>query len=174
MAAARGCPDRNNCPDPFFHNAEADLHNMWPTHASINSSQSNVVYGEIPGETTRRFTGFCPDYERTAAPNALVEPQDSVKGEIARSIFYMVFSYGFPMQGMESMLFEWHAADPVDAEECRRNTEIFLLQETRNPFIGGKWTPIVGQCGSRFKVESAVHGHAAKVSGGSQHSIHSE
>ena len=24
MAAARGCPNRDNCPDPFFHNAEAD------------------------------------------------------------------------------------------------------------------------------------------------------
>ena len=136
MAAARGCRNRDSCPDPFFHHAEADLHNLWPAHASINSSRSNVVYGKIPGETARRFTGFCPDFERTAAPDALVEPQDSVKGEIARSIFYMVFSYGFPMQGMESMLFDWHTADPVDAEECRRNEEIFLLQGTRNPFIG--------------------------------------
>ena len=137
MAAARGCPNRNQCPDPFFHHAEADLHNLWPAHPSINFSRGNQLYGELPGESERRFTAFCPDFERNSGASAVVEPRDSVKGEIARSIFYMVFNYGFPMQGMGPMLFEWHESDPVNAEECRRNAEILALQGTSNPFIGG-------------------------------------
>lgn len=135
MAEAVGCPNRQNCDSTLFHHAEADLHNLWPANGRINSSRGDKLFSEIPGEDQRRFEDICPDYERTSGAAAVVEPQDSVKGDIARSIFYMVFFYDFPLHGMGPMLLRWHEADPPDAEEIRRNDEIEDIQDTRNPFI---------------------------------------
>lgn len=136
MATAAGCINRSECPNTTFHHAEADLHNLWPAIGRINSSRSDTSFWEIPGEDHRRFTKICPDYERTSGEDAAVEPRDDVKGDIARSILYMVIVYDFPHWGMGPMLLEWHEADPPDAEECRRNDAIGELQGTRNPFIG--------------------------------------
>lgn len=135
MAEAVGCPNRNDCDSELFHHAEADLHNLWAAHRSINSSRGNRLFSEIPGEDRRRFTNVCEDYERTSGAEAVVEPQDQVKGDIARSILYMAFFYDFPLHGMGPMLLDWHFADPPDSEEVRRNNEIESLQGTRNPFI---------------------------------------
>ena len=76
---------------------------------SINSSRSDHLYGEIEGE--RRFT-YCPEFERTYSPDpVLVEPRDSVKGNIARSLFYMHDEYGFDLKGMKPMLKRWNRLD---------------------------------------------------------------
>ena len=52
----------------------------------------------IPGEDARRFTEFCPDFERTSGSKAIVEPRDGVKGDVARSLVYMHFVYGLPLE----------------------------------------------------------------------------
>ncbi len=132
MAEAVGCPSRNDCDSTLFHHAEADLHNLWPANGSINSSRGDKLFSKIPGEDRRRFTDFCPDYERTSGAAAVVEPQTSVKGDIARSVMYMVFFYDFPLHEMGPMLVGWHDADPPNAEEIRRNDEIEEIQDTRN------------------------------------------
>ena len=103
---------------------------------SINSSRGDQLFGEIPGEDERRFESFCPDYERTSGADAIVEPRDAVKGDIARSIMYMVFYYDLPLWGMGPLMIEWHLQDPPDEWECVRNELIEQLQGTRNPFIG--------------------------------------
>ena len=48
----------------------------------------------------------CPncDYKRTNGSNAVVEPRDSVKGEIARTLVYMHVEYELPVNGMLPML----------------------------------------------------------------------
>jgi len=135
MAVAVGCPNRNECDVELFHHAEADLHNLWPAMRSINSSRGDQLFGEIPGEDERRFESFCPDCERTSGADAIVEPRDEVKGNIARSIMYMVFYYDFPLWGMGSLMIEWHLEDPPEEWECERNDLIEQLQGTRNPFI---------------------------------------
>ena len=135
MAEAVGCATRNECDVELFHHAEADLHNLWPAMSSINSSRGDQLFGEILGEDGRRFESFCPDYERTTGADAIVEPRDSVKGDIARSILYMAIYYDFPLFGMGSMLIAWHREDPVDQHERARNAQIELLQGTSNPFV---------------------------------------
>jgi deoxyribonuclease-1 len=132
-----GCTDRS-CPAPRVQRAMADLNNLWPALGRVNSSRSRLRYGVISGEDSRRFTEFCPDFERTSGAKALVEPRDDVKGDIARSLVYMHFVYGLPLEDAvtdKGMLLGWMHTDPPDAEEMRRNALIDQLQGTPNPLL---------------------------------------
>ncbi len=135
IAEANGCPDRDHCEVDAYMFAEADLHNLWPALQRINSSRGDRPLGELPGEINRRFADICPDYERSSGASAIVEPQDSAKGEMARSILYMAVFYGLPIRGSFDTLVAWHGADPPDEEEQWRNNLIEELQGTRNAFI---------------------------------------
>ena len=135
IAEAMGCENRDDCEAPGYGFREADLHNLWPALRRINSSRGDQAFDEIPGEDRRRFTDICPDYERTSGQDAVVEPRDSVKDDIARSLLYMNSTYTLPLTGMEPMLRQWHQEDPPDETERWRNYVIERLQGTRNPFI---------------------------------------
>ncbi len=135
IAEARGCENRDDCDDPTYQFASADLHNLWPAVGNINSSRGDRPFAEIPGETERRFIDICPDYERTSGADAVVEPRDSVKGDLARSILYMAITYDLPLKGMGPMLRRWADDDPPDETERWRNYVIERLQGTRNAFI---------------------------------------
>ena len=135
IAEARGCANRNSCEDPTYKFAEVDLHNLWPAYGRINSSRGDQPFAEIPGETERRFTSICPDYERTSGSGAVVEPRDVAKGELARSILYMAITYNLPLKGMEPLLVRWHEADPPGDAERQRNQVIKGLQGTHNFLI---------------------------------------
>lgn len=132
-----GCTDRA-CPAPRVRHAMADLQNLWPALQRINSSRSNLRYGEIAGEDARRFASICPDFERTSGAKAVAEPRDEVKGDLARSLVYMHFVYGLPLENAvkdKDLLLSWMQADPPDAEEMRRNALIDQLQGTPNPLL---------------------------------------
>lgn len=135
MAEANGCPNRNQCDVSAYRFAEADLHNLWPALGRINSSRSDLPLNELPGEAERRFETICPDFERSSGSNAIVEPQDAVKGDLARSQLYMMVSYGLPLHGSLETLAAWHQEDPPDDVERARNSLIEQFQGTRNPFI---------------------------------------
>lgn len=135
MAEHFGCPNRNECDNQTYKHAESDLHNLWLAVKSINSSRSDNLYGEIPnGEGEARFD-YCPEFNRTYGSDAIVEPRDSVKGNIARSLFYMHDEYGFDLKGMKPMLKRWNRLDKPNEHEHWRNERIFELQRTRNKFI---------------------------------------
>mgnify|MGYP000461361433 CR=1 FL=1 len=141
MAEHFKCDNRNTCVVTAYKHAEADLHNLWPAHGSINSSRSDVIYKELDDSknySSNKFSGFCSDFERRYVKGGLsaaVEPQDSSKGEIARSLLYMRDSYGFGLKGMDEMLLGWDRGDPVSEFERVRNELIFKLQGTRNHWI---------------------------------------
>lgn len=135
IAEANGCPNRNQCDVEAYKFAEGDLHNLWPAVGRINSSRSDLPFAVIPGENERRFMDICGDYERTSGDGATVEPQDSAKGNLARSIMYMMVSYDLPAEVPVALLVQWHFADLPDDEERWRNNLIETLQGTRNPFI---------------------------------------
>ncbi|MCP4499041.1 MAG: hypothetical protein GY822_03630 [Deltaproteobacteria bacterium] len=77
------------------------------------------------------------------------EPEDAVKGDLARGYFYMAVRYenslsvddstavsGADIEPWEEdLLRDWHLLDPVDDAERKRNDLVFGLQENRNPFI---------------------------------------
>ena len=135
IAKAFGCKSRNTCPKDIYHSASADLHNLWPSRADINQARSNFKFGEIAGEYHRIKTNVCPDFELQKSNDSIVEPRDSVKGDIARTMFYMELAYNLPLTVDRNLLLKWHKEDPVDKEEIRRNYAIQNLQKRGNPFI---------------------------------------
>lgn len=142
MANSLGCGDRKVCPkDPDvgerFDHAEADMHNMWPALAKLNSSRGQRPYAEIAGELPMEVAvgakTFSCDFENDGTA---VEPRPNVRGNLARSIFYMCKEYGFPVpKGMMSLLRKWNRQDPPTKAEQTRAERIAEIQGTRNPFI---------------------------------------
>lgn len=109
----------------WFTTSEAgsDIHHIRPTNPSVNSSRGNTPYGE-------------------GSSKSYYEPNDEVKGDVARIIFYLLVRYSqsdsykitATAQSME-MLLEWNLLDPVDNLERTRNEEAAKIQGNRNPFI---------------------------------------
>jgi len=65
----------------------------------------------------------------------MVEPRRVVRGDIARSLFYMHVEYDLDLKGMLPMLKWWNLADPPNRHEKWRNDEIEKLENVRNRFI---------------------------------------
>lgn len=132
-----------------------DVHHLRPTDVTVNSVRGNKDFDN----------GGSPVSE---APDSYTdgdsfEPRDAVKGDVARMIFYMAVRYegddGFadlemndsvgngsaPYMGRLSVLLSWHAADPPDAFEKRRNQVIYdRFQHNRNPFVDHpEWAPAI-------------------------------
>jgi deoxyribonuclease-1 len=131
------CSNRN-CSATRVQRAMADMQNLWPAFQRVNSSRSNLRFGDLPEGTPPRFADFCPTFRRSAGSQAVVEPRDEVKGDVARSLVYMHFVYGLPLENVVSdkrLLLGWMQADPPDNEEMRRNATIDALQGTPNPLL---------------------------------------
>jgi deoxyribonuclease-1 len=83
------------------------MHNLFPTVGEVNGDRSNFVFGEIDGE--ERKYGEC-DFE---VAERIAEPNKSIRGDIARSYFYMSHQYKMEIpDNYEEMLREWHLSDP--------------------------------------------------------------
>jgi endonuclease I len=120
-----------------------DLHHLRPEDVEINRKRGHRDFdhggdpvGGAPGNKSDRDSW---------------EPRDTVKGDVARMLFYMAVRYEGRMDlevddrvtdrrnarvGRLPVLLAWHDRDPVDAFERRRNDIIFeRYQRNRNPFI---------------------------------------
>ena len=123
-----------------------DVHHLRPTDVTVNSIRGNKDF-----DNGGSAVGEAPDSYTDADS---FEPRDAVKGDVARMIFYMAVRYegddGFanlemnnsvangsaPYMGKLSVLLSWHAQDPPDAFEKRRNQVIYdQFQHNRNPFV---------------------------------------
>lgn len=123
-----------------------DLHHLRPTDVSVNKSRGNLDFDE-GGSPHPEAPGNYFDYDSW-------EPRNSVKGDVARMLFYMAVRYegdrgevdlelnnkvqngSAPFMGRLSVLLAWNKADPVDDFERERNERIYSrYQHNRNPFI---------------------------------------
>jgi deoxyribonuclease-1 len=125
----RGCAAKVAKPFRFM---EADLYNLQPAITEVNRLRLNYSMAMIDGEA-RRF-GAC-DLE---IEDRKIEPRPDIRGDIARTYFYMDAAY--PGRGVISeknrKLFEaWDREDPVDAWERERVQRIEQLQGNPNPFV---------------------------------------
>ncbi len=135
----------------------SDLFNLRACDGNVNSSRGNKFFDwSDVNSPNYRFPAH------TEAPLCSTDtdswqPPASQRGDIARSMFYLVTRYtgdiaGEPAlaltdnaalitsanayMGKLSVLLEWHFADPVDAAEQLRNDRIYsLYQHNRNPFV---------------------------------------
>ncbi|MBC8402458.1 MAG: endonuclease [Candidatus Marinimicrobia bacterium] len=136
--------------------AGTDLHNLKPEDVSVNSTRNNKDFDD--GGTSVTDSSPPAGYDGSTdclSTSTTWEPPDSVKGDVARIIFYMVTRYegengevdlemvdyadsapaGEAYHGVQSTLYSWHVADPVDDFETNRNNIIHDYQDNRNPFI---------------------------------------
>jgi len=118
--------------DPEFRRMEADMHNLVPAIGEVNGDRSNYGYGMVSGEP--RAYGQCDvevDFKARVA-----EPAEAVRGDIARTYFYMRDRYGLRLSRGETRLLEaWDRSDPVDAWELERNRRIRSIQGNGNPYV---------------------------------------
>ncbi len=123
-----------------------DIHHLRPSDVRVNSVRGNKDF-DNGGSAFTDSGGSLTDSDS-------FEPRDAVKGDVARMILYMAVRYegddgwpdlepngrvnngSTPYIGKLAVLKAWHAEDPPDAFEQRRNQVIFdSYQHNRNPFI---------------------------------------
>jgi endonuclease I len=137
--------------------AGTDLHHLRPTDVSVNSSRGNKDFDNGGTQHTEALGNY--------TDSDSWEPRDSVKGDVARMLFYMAVRYEgdsgeldlelnnlvnngpAPYHGKQSVLLQWHMEDPVDAFERKRNEIIYTqYQHNRNPFIDHpEWVSLIWQ-----------------------------
>ena len=134
---------------------KADIMHVVPTDGYVNNRRGNLPFGEVGNATytsnnSYSKLGSCktPGYTGT-----VFEPNDEVKGDIARIYFYMATCYedqapswsgvfgGSKYQPMQAwtydMMVRWSKLDPVDDVERARNNAVAApdVQGNRNPFV---------------------------------------
>jgi deoxyribonuclease-1 len=125
---------RSHClkADSVFKTAHSDLYNLVPAVGQVNGDRSNYAWADLDGEP--RAYGDC-DFE-VDRESKLAEPPPAVRGDIARTYFYMEWQYGLPIGDTERwMLLAWHQADPPDSAERSRAARIQEVQGNANPFV---------------------------------------
>lgn len=135
--------------------AGTDVHHIRPINGSVNSSRSSRYFAHCTTPYLMGGTVYTGCF--TSTTEHIWEPRDEDKGDVARMIFYMAARYNgengepdleivdtIPANNNEpsgvmaklSYLLLWHAQDPVDNWERRRNDIIYNdYQHNRNPFI---------------------------------------
>ena len=131
-----------------------DVHAIRPCDVTVNSARNNRWFAEC---STEYIDGDGATGSYTSSTEWVWKPNDNVKGDVARMIFYMATRYeGFngepdlevidsipsdnftnlPIHAKLSDLMQWHIDDPVDDWERNRNDIIYYQYQTnRNPFI---------------------------------------
>lgn len=123
-----------NQDDPVFNVMESNLFNLTLALGEINADRSNFRYSELAGEA--RQYGSC-DAE-TDFKGRKFEPRPEVRGQIARTYFYMHDRYNLRMSSSQERLFiAWNNLHPVSAWEKERERRIAKLMGHHNEFVTG-------------------------------------
>ena len=132
--------------------ALGDLHHLVPSKATINTMRKNAPFSDIPDDKTKYwllddkvFTR--PDQklidQYSESTSNMFEPRESIKGDIARALFYFYTIYGATLVRKSRTFFtsmlpdicRWHRTDKVDSTEIFRSLAIARIQSNINPFI---------------------------------------
>ena len=135
--------------------AQSNMHHLYPSRVKTNSDRGNFAFGNIPDNDTEIW--YLKTQELSSIPanrdlysegirgtKGKFEPRESVKGDIARSIFYFYTMYKDQadaidpnyFHSMTSDICSWHYDDPVDKKEWERNQKIARYQGDKlNPYV---------------------------------------
>ncbi len=147
-------------PQSWFGSGEmkSDLVQVVPSDGYVNNRRGNYPFGENNGETYMSNNGYSKLGSCTVSgySGQCFEPNDEIKGDIARIYFYVLACYenlhpnwtggsasqffdGKKYPGLKSwalkMLLRWAKQDPVDDVERARNEVVYKKQKNRNPFV---------------------------------------
>lgn len=147
-------------PQSWFGSGEmkSDLFQVVPSDGYVNNRRGNYPFGENRGETYTSANGYSKVGACTVSgySGQCFEPNDEIKGDIARIYFYVLACYenlhpnwtggsasqffdGKKYPGLKDwalkMLLRWAKQDPVDQVEKARNDSAYTKQENRNPFV---------------------------------------
>jgi uncharacterized protein len=144
--------------------AGTDIHHLRATDVRINGDRGNLNFDYTDSTYSSCTILVC---ERDGDS---WEPDDSIKGDVARMIFYMAVRYendsddsydrvdlelndtvnngtqksSLAYFGKVSVLLEWNELDPVDDAEMNRNNLVQEIQGNRNPFIDHpEWADLI-------------------------------
>ena len=136
-----------------------DLFHLYPSDGKVNGMRSNYPFGNVSVVTYRSNNDYSLLGTSTESGSSMTvfEPADELKGDMARTYFYMVTRYEKLVAGWKSnadtemlggntypalsnwaiaVLLEWSRLDPVSAKERVRNDVIYTnFQHNRNPYI---------------------------------------
>jgi endonuclease I len=132
--------------------AFVDLHHLRPSGWGVNSARGNKYFGPCLDAAECTVPAHPDAASDTEADAHDFLPPESVRGDIARALFYMDVRYNATnyfvdlvlsdclggasgTMGYLSQLLEWHQSDPVDDGEADRNTKVCSWQGNRNPFV---------------------------------------
>jgi endonuclease I len=136
--------------------AGTDAHHLRAADISTNSARNNRNFDNCTDPYTDEsgiYSG--PTESFTSSSEYVWQPRASVKGDVARMLFYMTVRYEgtngeqdleltevllsdtdkTPFHAKTATLLQWHKEDPVDAAERTRNDIVYSYQQNRNPFI---------------------------------------
>lgn len=133
-------------PDFNYDYQKCDIHHLFPTNTDANGARGHILFGEVDRIDDSRLPDGCNASKigyitsnigiKYSADETYFEPQDSVKGDIARALFYFAVRWQREITPVEEFfLRKWHDQDPADDNERRRNDIVFENQKDRNPFI---------------------------------------
>ena len=137
---------------------KSDIVHVLPTDCYVNNRRSSYPFGEVGNATYTSNNGYSKlgPCKTAGYSGTVFEPNDEVKGDIARIYFYMVTCYedrftgwtaGSATQVFSSnkyeglktwcmdMMMRWSKNDTVDAVEIARNNAVQEVQGNRNPFV---------------------------------------
>lgn len=122
-------------PQGFFNSAEpmkSDLHHLFPTDDVANNTRANYPFGIV---TNASWTQGGSKFDNNTN---IFEPRDAHKGETARAMMYFVLryqNYNNFMDSQEAILKTWNKTFLPSTIEKKRNNDIALYQQNRNPFV---------------------------------------
>ena len=155
-AEGAGWNREHTVPQSWFGSGlpKSDVVQVVPTDCWVNGMRSNYPLAEVGTIEKQSKNGYSKlGTCKTAGYSGKVfEPNDEIKGDIARIYFYMVTCYeniatgwghsvfasskypGFNQWYLD-MLMRWSKQDPVDEVERARNNAVYDVQKNRNPFV---------------------------------------
>ncbi len=144
-------------PQSWFNKAapmKADVVHVLPTDGYVNNRRGSYPFGEVGTATYTSVNGYSKvgSCVTSGYTGTVFEPDDEIKGDIARIYFYMATCYedritnwsGSVITGTAyqpyaqwhfDMLMRWSKQDPVDEVEIARNNAVWQVQNNRNPFV---------------------------------------
>ncbi|WP_150909862.1 endonuclease [Marinobacter halotolerans] len=130
VRSALACGTSSQCKDnDRYRQIASDLHNIVPVNSRIEMSRRNAQYENLS------VTGVEPDECGIRQSAQFFEPPATVKGDIARTVAYMVSTYDLPWAGAHRVFLGWNESDPPDDRELTRHQMVAEIQGNKNPFV---------------------------------------